>query len=148
VINERGKLRFSNADTISAHPICHTSITDNRPTSKPHFAAVSIQPPAAKPAPAITQAISTSGTGTVAGRSRPSLVPVSRPRRMSAFGGGNAYQPFALPVGGSRRLQAITDEKDDDSDRSGSLGPGLTEKEIDERVAFFCFVPHQRFLQL
>ncbi|TFK37973.1 P-loop containing nucleoside triphosphate hydrolase protein [Crucibulum laeve] len=110
---------------------------DNRPAPKPHFAAVSIQPPAARPAPALVQAISTSGSGAGAGsgRSRASLVPVSRVPRVSAYGGGNGYLPFAIagPAPG-RRTTAIS-EKGDDVDRSGNLGIGLSEKEIDERIS-------------
>ncbi|KAF9553564.1 kinesin-domain-containing protein [Agrocybe pediades] len=110
---------------------------DNRPVAKPHFAAVSIQPPAGKPAPAIVQAISTVGSGSGTARGRASLVPVSRPRRISSIGGPNAYQPFGLPIAASsRRLPSISEKvQESESDRSGSLGIGLTEKEIDERIS-------------
>jgi len=95
---------------------------------------VSIQPAAGKPAPAVVQPISTAGLGTGSGRvGRPSLVPVSRSHRMSSFGGaGNGYQPFTFP----QRRGAPLNEKvqESDSDRSGNLGFGMTEKEIDERV--------------
>ncbi|KAF8887574.1 kinesin-like protein [Infundibulicybe gibba] len=105
---------------------------DNRPAPKPHFAAVAIQPPAAKPAPAIVQAISTVGAGSGSGplRSRTSLLPTSRVPRISAFGGAGGFQPFVVP-GASRRsnVEAIQEE------RSGGLMVGLTEKEIDERIS-------------
>ncbi|GLB45200.1 putative TRAFAC class myosin-kinesin ATPase superfamily, kinesin family protein [Lyophyllum shimeji] len=109
---------------------------DNRPAPKPHFAAVAIQPPAAKPAPAILQAISTAGAGTGAGprRSRTSLVPVSKVPRVSMAG----YQPFALPgavAGAGRNGPREKIKEEDMHDRSGSLGLGLTEKEIDERIS-------------
>ncbi|KIM37196.1 hypothetical protein M413DRAFT_279239 [Hebeloma cylindrosporum] len=109
---------------------------DNRPASKPHFAAVSIQPAAGKPAPAVVQAISTTGSGIGSGRvGRPSLVPVSRSHRMSSFGSaGNGYQPFTFP---QARKGAPMNEKiqESESDRSGNLGFGMTEKEIDERIS-------------
>jgi kinesin family protein 22 len=110
---------------------------------KPHFAAVAIQPPAPKPAPAILQSISTEGIGSGAAtvgasgltRSRYSLVPVPKLSRVS---GAYGYQPFALP-GGGRRAAVEKDRdkekiREPDGDRSGSVGVGLTEKEIDERV--------------
>ncbi|KAG6902157.1 hypothetical protein C0995_003631 [Termitomyces sp. Mi166 len=108
---------------------------DNRPVPKPHFAAVTIHPPPAKPAPAIIQAISTAGSSSGAGprRSRQSLVPVSKFPRASVSGG---YQPFVLP--GARKGLLNFAEKimeEDSSDRSGSFGFGLTEKEIDERIS-------------
>ncbi|CAA7268260.1 unnamed protein product [Cyclocybe aegerita] len=109
---------------------------ENRPAPKPHFAAVSIQPPAGKPAPAVLQAVSTTGAGAGSGSlrgARPSLVPVSRSsHRMSNFGlnSQGAYQPFALP-GAGRRPEKVQEE----SDRSGSLGFGMTEKEIDDRIS-------------
>ncbi|KAG6819786.1 hypothetical protein H0H93_008701 [Arthromyces matolae] len=108
---------------------------DNRPAPKPHFAAVAIQPPPAKPAPAVIQAISTAGSSSGAGprRSRQSLVPVSRVPRASVSGG---YQPFTLP-GVRKGLPSFPEQikEEDASDRSGSLGLGLTEKEIDERIS-------------
>jgi len=116
---------------------------------KPHFAAVAIQPPALKPAPAIVQSISTEGISgaMTAGagasgltRSRYSLVPVSKVSRVSVVYG---YQPFALPGGGRRVASEREREREkireSDEDRSGSLGMGLTEKEIDERVSFFRY---------
>ncbi|KAG6857066.1 hypothetical protein H0H87_010031 [Tephrocybe sp. NHM501043] len=106
---------------------------DNRPVPKPHFAAVTIQPPAGKPAPAIIQAISTAGSSSGAApvrSSRQSLVPVSRVPRASISGG---YQSFALP--GLKRGFAEKIKEEDESDRSGSMSIGLTEKEIDERVS-------------
>lgn len=114
--------------------------TDNRPVPKPHFAAVSMQPPAPRPAPAILQPISTTATGskrTKPGRSRKSLVPVARAPRASNFGGGNSFQSFTLP--GAVMGRRILEEKisEEDSAPSGNLGFGLTEKEIDERVGFF-----------
>ncbi|KAF5375666.1 hypothetical protein D9615_009354 [Tricholomella constricta] len=118
---------------VENKPVVHER--DNRPAPKPHFAAVAIQPPAAKPAPAILQAISTAGSGSGAGplRSRNSLVPVSRVPRVSMAGG---YQPFVLPgAGAARRAFSEKIKEEDTSDRSGSLGIGLTEKEIDERIS-------------
>jgi len=119
--------------------------SDNRPVPKPHFAAVSIQPAAGKPAPPVVQAISTAGSGP--GRvGRPSLVPVPRSHRLSSFGSaGNGYQHFSLP---QARKDALLNEKilESESDRSGNLGFGMTEKEIDERVrAFFYFITSSRF---
>ncbi|KAG6906300.1 hypothetical protein DXG01_014669 [Tephrocybe rancida] len=106
---------------------------DNRPVPKPHFAAVAIQPPAGKPAPAIIQAISTAGSSSGPGpsRSRQSLVPVSRVPRASISGG---YQPFIYP-GGARKGFIEKIKEEEESDRSGSVGLGLTEKEIDERIS-------------
>ncbi|KAG6853357.1 hypothetical protein C0991_005031 [Blastosporella zonata] len=105
---------------------------DNRPVPKPHFAAVAIQPPAGRPAPAIIQAISTAGSssGPAPGRSRQSLVPVSRVPRASISGG---YQSFTMH--GARRGFVEKIREEDESDRSGSMGMGLTEKEIDERIS-------------
>ncbi|KAG5716036.1 Kinesin-like protein KIF22, partial [Termitomyces sp. T112] len=108
---------------------------DNRPAPKPHFAAVTIHPPPAKPAPAIIQAISTAGSSSGAGplRSRQSLVPVSRVPRASMSGG---YQSFVLPSA-RKGLPSFAEKilEEDSSDRSGSFGLGLTEKEIDERIS-------------
>ncbi|KJA21430.1 hypothetical protein HYPSUDRAFT_42080 [Hypholoma sublateritium FD-334 SS-4] len=112
---------------------------DNRPAPKPHFAAAAIQPPAAKPAPAILQAISTTGaSGSGDRRARPSLVPVSRSHRMSSVGGQGVYQPFGLPAGGgpSRKAMGMSEKiAEGDSDGSASLGFGMTEKEIDDRIS-------------
>uniref|UniRef100_A0A8H8CJ53 Kinesin-like protein n=1 Tax=Psilocybe cubensis TaxID=181762 RepID=A0A8H8CJ53_PSICU len=115
---------------------------DNRPVPKPHFAAVSIQPPASKPAPAIVQAISTAGSGSTAGakRARPSLVPMSRSSRISSIGGGHGYQSFGLAgaAAAGRRQTGMFEkirEEDHSYDRSGSVGIGMTEKEIDERIS-------------
>ena len=58
---------------------------------------------------------------------------------MSSIGGPGAYQPFGLPAGGAPSRKAIgMSEKitEGDSDRSASLGFGMTEKEIDDRVRF------------
>ncbi|PPQ74075.1 hypothetical protein CVT24_012945 [Panaeolus cyanescens] len=109
---------------------------DNRPVPKPHFAAVStIQPTAAKPAPAVLQAISTTGSSTKSGsRSRPSLVPVSRLHRPS-IGGPNAYQPFAIQPNGRRGTLLNEKIPELEEDRSGNLGLGLSEKEINERIS-------------
>ncbi|KAF9458221.1 P-loop containing nucleoside triphosphate hydrolase protein [Collybia nuda] len=109
---------------------------DNRPAPKPHFAAVAIQPPAGKPAPAILQHISTAGAGSGPGptRSRASLVPVSRVPRVSAHG-GNGYQPFALPGAAVGRRGFSEKIPESEVDRSGSIGVGLTEKDIDERIS-------------
>ncbi|KAG5641661.1 hypothetical protein DXG03_004527 [Asterophora parasitica] len=118
---------------VENKPVIHER--DNRPAPKPHFAAVAIQPPAAKPAPAIVQAISTGGSGTGAGipRSRSSLVPVSRVPRVSMGGG---HQPFALPSAAAAPRKGFSEKiKEEFSDRSGTLGIGLTEKEIDERIS-------------
>ncbi|KAG6896724.1 hypothetical protein C0992_006491 [Termitomyces sp. T32_za158] len=109
---------------------------DNRPVPKAHFAAITMHPPPAKPAPAIIQAISTAGSGSGAGRlrSRQSLVPVSKVPRASISGG---YQPFVLH-GSKKGLPSFVDkikEEEDSSDRSGSFGLGLTEKEIDDRIS-------------
>ncbi|KAF8903894.1 kinesin-like protein [Gymnopilus junonius] len=109
---------------------------DNRPAPRPHFAAVSIQPPAAKPAPAIIQAISTAESSSGPSRARPSMVPISRSQRMSSIGSGNLYQPFGLLSGAGRRPSAIPEKiQESEGDRSGSLGFGMTEKEIDERIS-------------
>ncbi|KAG5651643.1 hypothetical protein H0H81_007953 [Sphagnurus paluster] len=113
---------------VENKPVIHER--DNRPAPKPHFAALAIQPPAAKPAPTVLQTISTAGSGTGAGptRSRTSLAPVSRVPRASITGN---YQPFALPRKGlSEKIK-----EEEVSDRSGSTGFGLTEKEIDERIS-------------
>ncbi|KAF5310938.1 hypothetical protein D9619_008254 [Psilocybe cf. subviscida] len=117
---------------------------DNRPAPKPHFAAVALQPPPAKPAPAILQAISTTAaaaagtTGSMGrARGRSSMVPVSRTRK-SSIGGASGFQPFGLPnVGTSRRNMLMNEkiEEEYENDRSGSLGFGMTEKEIDERIS-------------
>ncbi|KAF8961771.1 kinesin-like protein, partial [Flammula alnicola] len=110
---------------------------DNRPGPKPHFAAVSIQPAAGKPAPAIVQAISTAGSRSGGGRARPSLVPMPRSHRLSSIGGGSGYQPFGLPgAAPSRRTMGMNEKiQESDDDRSASLGFGMTEKEIDERIS-------------
>ncbi|KAF8155490.1 P-loop containing nucleoside triphosphate hydrolase protein [Crassisporium funariophilum] len=109
---------------------------DNRPAPKPHFAAVAIQPPPSKPAPAIVQAISTAGAGSGAGRPRASLVPVARSHRMSSIG-GNGYQPFGLPATGPARRGGAFNEKiqETEGNRSGNVGFGMTEKDIDERIS-------------
>jgi len=86
-------------------------------------------------APAVLQPISTIGSGI--GRPRTSLIPVSRVPRISAVGGGNGFQPFVVP-GAIADGKGVVCEKnrEPETDRSGSLGVGLTEKEIDERVGF------------
>lgn len=111
-----------------------SSFLDNRPVPKAHFAAIAMHPPPAKPAPAIIQTISTAGSSSGAGslRSRQSLVPVSKVPRASISGG---HQPFVLP--NSRKgLPSFVEriKEEESSDRSGSFGLGLTEKEIDDRV--------------
>lgn len=119
-------------------------LPDNRPVPKPHFAAVStIQPPAPKPAPAVLQAISTTGSSSGRSRSRPSLVPGSRLRRPS-IGGANVYQSFAIPSNGSRRATNLFDEKipEGDEDRSGNLGLGLSDKDINDRVSSYFATAH------
>ncbi|KAJ2912993.1 hypothetical protein MD484_g7419, partial [Candolleomyces efflorescens] len=70
------------------------------------------------------------GTGSGAGptRSRASLVPVSRVPRVSM--GANQYQPFAFSGtvgGGGRRLTSIGETQPE--------RPGLSEKDIDERIS-------------
>ncbi|KAG6900381.1 hypothetical protein C0993_011731 [Termitomyces sp. T159_Od127] len=106
-----------------------------KPVPKVHFSAITTHPPPAKPAPALIQAISTAGSSSGAGplRSRQSLVPVSRVPRASIAGG---YQPFALP-GSKKGLPSFVEKikEEDSSDRSGSFGLGLTEKEIDDRIS-------------
>ncbi|KAF8813107.1 kinesin-like protein [Phlegmacium glaucopus] len=105
---------------------------DNRIVPKPHFAALPIQPPPARLAPAIVQAISTAGSGT--SRPRTSLVPVSRSHRMSSFGGGNGYQAFG--VNGLRTGLGVNEKiLESESNRSGNLGFAMTEKDIDERIS-------------
>lgn len=63
---------------------------------------------------------------------------MSRVPRVSNYG-GNGYQPFALPsaVVGRRGFSEKIPESE--VDRSGSIGIGLTEKEIDERVSAFSY---------
>lgn len=63
---------------------------------------------------------------------------------MSSIGGtGIGYQPFTFP----QRKGAPLNEKvqESDSDRSGNLGFGMTEKEIDERVRVFSSVQLECF---
>lgn len=56
-------------------------------------------------------------------------MPVAKIPRPSAYGvGGSGYQPFALPSGNSGRQEKTN------QDDSGSLGLGLTEKDINDRV--------------
>ena len=108
---------------------------DNRPTLKPHFAA--LQPPVPKPAPALLQPISTAGSGAApeAMRSRASLVPVPRVPRVSMLSGGNLYQSFGLPGAAPTRRNVINEKPSEgEGDGSGTMGIGMTEKEIDERV--------------
>lgn len=116
---------------------------DNRPATKPHFAA----PPAPKLAPAILQPINTassssSRTGssnTAAGKARASLGPTvhrSRVPRVSSIGtGGAGFQKFALPVGGRRSLI-------EEAPAGGLGGLGLTEKDIEEKVSVSLHVSH------
>lgn len=62
---------------------------------------------------------------------------------MSSIGGPGGYQPFGLPTSGtsSRRPFAMSEKiLESDSDRSASLGFGMTEKEIDDRVRFMVFI--------
>ena len=105
---------------------------DNRPVPKPHFSALPIQPPPTRLAPAVVQAISTAGSGSGRSHSRASLVPVSRSHRMSSLGGGNGYQAFG--INGLRRGLGVNVESE--GSRSGNLGFGMTEKDIDERVCY------------
>lgn len=67
---------------------------------------------------------------------------MSRVPRVSNYG-GNGYQPFALPsaVVGRRGFSEKIPESEVEVDRSGSIGIGLTEKEIDERVSAFHIPP-------
>ena len=105
---------------------------------KPHFAALPIQPPPARLAPAVVQAISTAGSGSGPSRTRTSLVPVSRSRRMSSLGGGNGYQAFG--INGPRRGLGVNDKiVESEGNQSGNLGFAMTEKDIDERVCCFIF---------
>lgn len=109
---------------------------DNRPTLKPHFAA--LQPPVPKPAPALLQPISTAGSSAAPGamRSRASLVPVPRVPRASMLSGANLYQSFGLPGAAPVRRNVINEKSSEgEGDRSGSMGFGMTEKEIDERIS-------------
>ncbi|KAG6810212.1 hypothetical protein H0H92_012858 [Tricholoma furcatifolium] len=121
---------------------------DNRPVPKPHFAAVAIQPPPGKPAPAILQPISTAGSTAGSGssvapgpgpgagpgprKSRKSMVPVARMSRPSIAGG---YQPFTFPGAAGRKTFVERIQEEEYSDRSSSMTLGLTEKEIDERIS-------------
>jgi kinesin family member 22 len=136
VVNERGKCTHQRLPSfISAHILY--AATDNRPAPKPHFAALAIQPPPAKLAPAVVQAISTAGSGSGPSRPRISLVPVSRSHRMSSLGGGgNGYQAFG--INGPRRGLGVND-KIVESEGSSSRGFAMTEKDIDERVCYFFF---------
>jgi kinesin family protein 22 len=106
---------------------------------RPHFAALPIQPPPARLAPAVVQAISTAGSGSGPSHPRPSLVPVSRSHRMSSLGGGNAYQAFG--INGPRRGLGVNDKiVESEGSRSGSLGFAMTEKDIDDRVCYSFIV--------
>jgi hypothetical protein len=59
---------------------------------------------------------------------------------MSSFGGaGNGYQPFTFPQLKGAPLNEKVQESD--SDRSGNLGFGMTEKEIDDRVRVYSLAP-------
>ena len=98
-----------------------------------------IQPPPAKLAPAVVQAISTAGSGSGPSHRRASLVPMSRSHRMSSLGGGNGYQAFG--INGPRRTLGVNDkivgsEGSRSGSRSGNLGFAMTEKDIDERVCY------------
>ncbi|KAF9023337.1 kinesin-domain-containing protein [Hymenopellis radicata] len=96
---------------------------DTRPPPKPHFAALA--PQVAPLKPAILPAVQALKTGKHVPRSRTSLLPKPRPSNL----GVAQYQPVAS--GSQSRDSILTDQ-----DRSGSLAPpGLTEKEIDERIA-------------
>ena len=100
---------------------------------KPHFAALPIQPPPARLAPAVVQAISTAGSGS--SRPRTSLVPVSRSHRLSSLGSGNGYQAFGIH--GPRRGLGLNDKiMESEGSRSGNPGFAMTEKDIDERVCY------------
>ncbi|KIM91711.1 hypothetical protein PILCRDRAFT_137751 [Piloderma croceum F 1598] len=107
---------------------------DNRVQPKPHFAA--IQPPPPKLAPAVLQQTSILG-----GHSRPSVGGIpragpSRVPRVSTYGagaGGSGYQPFAMGGGGKRMSFAPMGMGADE--KTNSLTMGMTDKEIDERIA-------------
>ena len=86
----------------------------------------------AKPAAAVLQAISTTGSNAGLLRPRRSLVPVSTGSRTSIVASAG-YQPFALPAVGG--LAAIPDENEGEVNRSGSAAFTLTEKEINDRVS-------------
>ena len=102
---------------------------------KPHFAALPIQPPPARLAPAVVQAICTAGSGSGPSRPRSSLVPMSRSHRMSSLGSGNGYQAFG--INGPRRGSGVNDKMvKSEGGRSGNLGFAMTEKDIDERVCY------------
>jgi hypothetical protein len=112
-------------------------LTDNRPVPKAHFAAVPLQPAVPKPAAAILQTVSTMGSNKAGSRARRSLVPVSMGHRASIVASANGYHPFALPAA-TGRFSTIH-ERDGESNRSGNVNVGLTEKEIDDRVRCVSF---------
>ena len=152
VVNERGKSLYSPTLPLSNWLILYAAIAhaDNRPLPKPHFAALPIQPPPARLAPAVVQAISTAGAGSGLSHPRTSLVPVSRSHRMSSLGGGNGYQAFG--INGPRRGLGVNNKiVESEGSQSGNLGFAMTEKEIDERVCYsltFCFpLTYWKFLE-
>ncbi|KAK0454144.1 kinesin-like protein [Desarmillaria tabescens] len=99
---------------------------DSRPAPKPHFAALTTQHTVPKlaqiavPAPAPPARAS----GSQVPRSRTSLLP--KPRA-STFGSAS-FQPFTVSSGSQDRISA-------EGDRSASMGLGLTDKEIDEKIS-------------
>ncbi|KAK0203900.1 kinesin-like protein [Desarmillaria ectypa] len=99
---------------------------DSRPAPKPHFAALTTQHTAPKlahiavPAPAPPARAS----GSQVPRSRTSLLP--KPRA-STFGSAS-FQLFSVSSGSQDRISA-------EGDRSASMGPRLTDKEIDEKIS-------------
>ncbi|TFK68341.1 kinesin-domain-containing protein [Pluteus cervinus] len=101
---------------------------DTRPPPKSHFAAM--PPPAPKPTFVAPPPPSQATSGALP-RSRTSLLP-SRQPRASAIGGASGFQPFALPKYKSRTGRQMPEEE---SNQSGNLAIGLSEKEIDERIS-------------
>jgi hypothetical protein len=47
--------------------------------------------------------------------------------------GGSGFQPFVVPTRRAGEKVSV------DSDASGSMGIGMSEKDIDERVRVLCF---------
>ena len=126
MVNERGTWSLQRQDDTT-HPF-----TDNRPQTKPHFAA--IQPPPPKLAPAVLQAESILAAKTVVTTNaapRPSRGPrPSRVPRVSGIGAGplpllaktRSRPPFSAAIEEESTVQ-------------------LTDKDIDERVCFLFRMP-------
>lgn len=139
IINERGRLITRFSLTELKHLI------DNRHALMPHFSTDAVQLPMSKLSAAIVQSITTNGSHSGASRTRSSLVPIARGHRMSSTGVGIGYQPLALPA--IKNLPAIHD-KENESDRTGNTGFGLTEKEIDERASNLYYLRYLTPLEL